>query len=207
VEVPGKGNFYRVYVGKFDSKEEAKTKADQLNKAGIIPSDYFINVLFGEDQNDLSEVKGKETDKILNDSLIEEDKEPEIKTQENTEPDISKIENPVNIKDILFIKTEMGGEILHIYSNRSFVPDISTVEGENPQVVIDINDVVSIKKGLSKIDVNWNLIRKFRSHLNGNSNKLRIILELAPEKNYSVEHFFNEKENIYYFGVKVKDNE
>jgi hypothetical protein len=207
VEVRGKGKFYRVYVGRFNSKEEAKTKAEQLINSGIMSSDYFINVLFGKDQTDLSEVKGKETHKILNDSAIEEDKELETKTREKTKPDILKIENPVYITDILFIKTQMGSEILHIYSNRLVVPDVSYIEGNNPQVVVDINDVVSIKKGLSEIDVNWKFIRTFRSHLYDNSNKLRIILDLVPEKDYSIEHFFYEKENILYLGVKEKDTE
>ena len=207
VDVQGKGKFYRVYVGKFNSREEARTNAEQLIDLGIISSDYFINVLFGKDQIDLSAVKDKETNEKLNDSVIEKDKEPETKTQENTKPDILKIENPIHIKDILFIKTQMGSEILHIYSNRLFVPDISSIEGENPQVVVDINDAVSVKKGLSKIDVNWKLIRKFRSHLYADSNKFRIILDLVPEKNYSIEHFFYEKENIFYLGLKEKDTE
>ena len=206
VEVQGKGKYYRVYVGKFNSKEEAKKKADQLINLAII-SEYLINVLFDKDQIDVTEVNDKEPNKILKDSIIEEDKEPETKTRENTEPDILKIENPIHIKDILFIKTQTGSEILHIYSNRLFVPDISSIEGKNPQVVVDINDVISIKKGLSKIDLNWKFIRKFRSHLYGNSNKLRIILDLVPEKDYSIEHFFYQKENIYYLGVKEKETE
>ena len=206
VEIPGKGKYYRVYVGKFASKEEAKTKADELINLGII-SDYFINVLFDEDQIEVSEVNGKETNRILNDSITEEDKGHKTKTQNNTNPDILKTENPIHITDILFIKKQLGSEILHIYSNRSFVPDISNIEGKNPQVVVDINDVVSVKKGLSKIDLNWKFIRKFRSHLYGNPNKLRIILDLAPEKEYSIEHFFYEKENIYYLAVKEKDTE
>ena len=68
MEVQGKGKYYRVYVGKFNSKEEAKTKAEQLINLKII-SDYFINVLTDKDQTDLSEGSSKENDKILNDSI------------------------------------------------------------------------------------------------------------------------------------------
>ena len=206
VDVQGKGKYYRVYVGKFNSKEEAKKKANQLINLGII-SEYFINVLFDKDQIDVPEVNGKETSNISKDSIIEMGTEAEIKTRESNKPDILKIENPIHIKDILFMKTQMGSEILYIYSNRLFVADISSIEGKNPQVIVDINDAVSIKEGLSKIDVNWNFIQKFRSHLYSDLNKLRIILDLAPDKAYSIEHFFNEKENIYYLGLNEKDTE
>jgi len=320
-EVQGKEKYYRVYVGKFNSKKEAKIKADQLINLGII-SDYFINVLFDTDQIDLSdseydtkryylhassfkkkrlaekevqriskhghrgiiseeniegeawfrvylgpfqnkteaqstgselkenkiisfyrlrktdqifknreqapssspfipleqiigtpgkniqtEVNGKETIKILKDLIIEENKELEIKPQENTQTDILQTENPVHINDILFIKTQMRSDILHIYSNRFFVPDISSLKGENPRVVVDIKDAVSVKKGLSKIDVNGNMIRRIRSHLNGNSSILRIILDLVPDKAYSTEQFYYKKENFYSLSVKEEDTE
>ncbi len=221
--------WFRVYLGPFRNKAEAQAAAAELKKDKIIS--YYRLSKRDQGSNEKEQAKpsysliplepaaekleksnkakaGVKADRsVSKESILEEYYNPETESHGNAIPDILKTENAIQIKDILFLKTQMNVEMLHIYSSRFFVADISFVQGENPQVVVDIKDAVPVKKGFSKIDVNGKIIRRIRSYFTGESGKFRIVLDLVPENDYSAEQFFYKKENILSLFVKRENTE
>jgi len=197
-EVHGKGKWYRAYVEQFKSKEAAEKAAKGLTELELI-SGYNISVAF---ESDPPETYSRDQ------NISEIRKEPALsgeKNQNNAVNMTSEKEGSVHIKDIKFEKSENGKETLYIYSNTFFVPEIFPLEEDNPKIVVDIQNTESIKKGLETIDVEGRIIRRIRSYLHRGSKKLRIVLDLEPDKNYYTDQLFYQKENIYSLEVK-EDN-
>jgi ketosteroid isomerase-like protein len=104
------------------------------------------------------------------------------------------------IKSIKF-ETQNKLEKLFITSNKYFVPKITTVEGDQPKVVIDIKPVFSWK-GPDKTLINGNLIRQIRTALHHSSETLRIVLDLNPAENYHINQIYYEKRNIFCLEIR-----
>ena len=89
--------------------------------------------------------------------------------------------------------------------NAFIEPIIFPLAGDRPRIVIDIKNTVSVGKDFSNLHVGGKLIKGIRSHLNRDSHILRIVLDLAPSKNYDTDQLFYEKDNVYSLEVK-EDN-
>lgn len=90
-----------------------------------------------------------------------------------------------------------GHERVFIEFNREVTPEIFSIGGKDPRIVIDVKNVLSMRQGLKKVDVQGRLIRQVRSNLDYASRRLRIVVDLAPLKNYDVEPVFYRAEKIY----------
>jgi hypothetical protein len=71
--------------------------------------------------------------------------------------------NKITVKSIK-VKTEKGWEKVFIALNNFSTPEILTLKGDRPRVVIDIKNV-SFWSGKYKTPVNGNLIKQMRTHL------------------------------------------
>jgi len=110
------------------------------------------------------------------------------------------LKSGIILKSIKF-ELKKDRENVFIASNRFFVPKILTFEGSKPRIVIDIKSVSSWS-GRYKTPVKGHLIRQIRTHLNPNTNKLRIVLDLNPSENYFIKQVYYEKRNIYCIEVR-----
>ena len=82
----------------------------------------------------------------------------------------SMVQNSVIIKSIKF-EHKKDRDNVFIASNTFFVPEILTLEGDDPRIVIDIKPVSSWS-GRSTTLVEGNLIRQIRTHLHPETKKL-----------------------------------
>jgi ketosteroid isomerase-like protein len=108
--------------------------------------------------------------------------------------------NSIIIKSIKF-EAKKDRENVFIASNTFFVPEILTLEGDRPKIVIDIKPV-SFWKGRYRTPVNGNLIRQIRTHLQPDTQKLRIVLDLNPSENYFINQVYYEKKHIYCIEIR-----
>ncbi len=104
------------------------------------------------------------------------------------------------IKSIKF-ERKKDRENVFIASNTFFVPKILTFEGDKPRLVVDIKPVSSWS-GRYRTPVKGHLIRQIRTHLNPDTNRLRIVLDLNPSENYFIKQVYYEKRNIYCIEVR-----
>jgi hypothetical protein len=106
-------------------------------------------------------------------------------------------EAPLMLRNISVKFGPEGHERVFIEFNREVTPEIFSIGGKDPRIVIDVKNVLSMRQGLKKVDVQGRLIRQVRSNLDYASRRLRIVVDLAPLKNYDVEPVFYRAEKIY----------
>jgi hypothetical protein len=106
-------------------------------------------------------------------------------------------EPPLMLRNISVKFGPGGHERVFIEFNREIAPEISSIGGKDPRIVIDVKSVLSMRQGLKNIDVQGKLIRQIRSNLDYASRQLRIVIDLAPSRNYDVEPVFYRAEKIY----------
>lgn len=110
------------------------------------------------------------------------------------------LQSGIIIKSIKF-ERKKDRENVFIASNTFFVPKILTFEGDKPRLVVDIKPVSSWS-GRYRTPVKGHLIRQIRTHLNPDTNRLRIVLDLNPSENYFIKQVYYEKRNIYCIEVR-----
>jgi len=107
------------------------------------------------------------------------------------------------VGDIAFVKEKDGSERVSIPFNRACMPNIFSIPGKNPRIVLDLKDV-SQCLGKSKIHTNGLLIQQVRTHLDKKEGQLRIVLDLNPSMDYQVAPSYYEAENVFCIEVTRK---
>ncbi len=106
----------------------------------------------------------------------------------------------IRVTNIKFSE-ENHQEKVCIVLNSICTPDVKTLNGTKPRVVIDINNVPSWS-GSYITPANGKMIQQIRTYLHRDIEKLRIVLDLNPAQNYSLDQSFNTKENVFCIAVK-----
>jgi hypothetical protein len=79
------------------------------------------------------------------------------------------------------------------------------LEGDRPRIVCDFYDTRLGKDADRRIQLKGRLIRQLRTGFYGGKRpKLRIVLDLVPEKNYEVDQIYYRKNKLYTITVKEK---
>jgi len=111
--------------------------------------------------------------------------------------EIKAIRPEVAAKDVAKVIFELNGP---------FPPQTMIVEGEKPRVVCDFFDAGLASDIDDSIEVNNGIVEKIRTGVHKwPKSKVRVVLDLTPERNYEVDQFFFEKENYYVLVVKAKE--
>ena len=108
--------------------------------------------------------------------------------------------NKTIVKNIKY-KIENDREKVFIALNNFSTPEILTLEGDKPRIVIDIKNVSSWSKHY-RTPINGNLIKQIRTYLHRDTGKLRIVLDLNPSENYFINQTYYKTENIYCIEVR-----
>jgi hypothetical protein len=130
-----------------------------------------------------------------------QDRKTESLSQEARTTQSSIKEPPLEVKNIAVKFEPAGHEQVFIDFNRDVAPELFSIEGKDPRIVIDIKNVSSVRKGLSRIQVRGKLIRQIRSNLDYASRQLRIVVDLSPSMSYDVEPAFYRAEKIYVLDI------
>jgi hypothetical protein len=99
------------------------------------------------------------------------------------------------------LKTAKDHDEVLIALNTFSIPQVRSVEGDTPRIIVNINSVSSWN-GQDNIPVNGNLIKKIRTYLHPNTEKLRIFLDLKHSDDYIIDQTYDRKTNIYSISVR-----
>ena len=99
------------------------------------------------------------------------------------------------VKSISF-KVENKVEKVFVHLNTQYIPTVAAIEGDKPRVYMDFRHIMAWD-GPSTIPVNGQLINRIRVYLNHDTNVLRIVLDLAPSLDCTVNPVYYNAENIY----------
>ncbi len=113
----------------------------------------------------------------------------------------SRNEPPLEVNNIAVKFEPAGHEKVFIDFNRDVAPELFSIEGKDPRIVIDIKNVSSVQKGLTRINVQGKMIRQIRSSLDHASRQLRIVVDLSPSISYEVEPAFYRAEKVYVLDI------
>lgn len=128
---------------------------------------------------------------LLTDSIV-----PQKATVRATR-EIKAIRPEVAAKDVAKVIFELNGP---------FPPETMIVEGEKPRVVCDFFDARLASDIGDSIEVNNGIVEKIRTGMHKwPKSKVRVVLDLVPERNYEVDQIFFEKENYFVLVVKAKE--
>ncbi len=105
-------------------------------------------------------------------------------------------QDKVLVGDMNFVKEENGAERICFSLSRFCIPEISSIPGKKPRVVVDVKGVQKWY-GKPRIQVNGNQIEQVRIHLHKTEEKLRIVLDLNPSLDFMVEPRYYEAERLY----------
>jgi hypothetical protein len=166
----GKVKRYIVYIGNYESRDEAREEAKRLKQEGVL-ADYSIKTL----------------------------KTPAQKRspQEQKEPAPQEAESDLVISEITFKLKSPGKETVWIQGNRFFAPSAFAIEQDKPRFVIDIKDTLPVKRELSRIAADGQFIERVRAFYHKENRTLRVVLDLQPDKKYRISQFFYQAQNIY----------
>jgi hypothetical protein len=134
--------------------------------------------------------------------IISEEWQPMTEEEKAVEaPGSPPEQDALTIKSINFKIEKEGAEKVFIEMNQYAVPEIMALEGRNPRIAVDIKNIAAWD-GKSTVPVNGKLIKQIRTHLHRDDKKLRIVLDLDPEADYSVNPTYYRLNNIYCVEVK-----
>ncbi len=110
----------------------------------------------------------------------------------------------VIVGDLQFQKESSGAEFVCFSLNRFCSPAIFSIPGKKPRIVIDIKPV-SRWRGKTRFKVDGHQIQQIRTHLHRSKEKLRIVIDLNPSLNFTVEPRYYEVERQYCVYVFSKE--
>jgi tetratricopeptide (TPR) repeat protein len=103
----------------------------------------------------------------------------------------------LTVKKITFISDKIGGEWISLFCNQPCTPELFSLEGENPRVVMDMKEVFLIEAKARNINPGGKLVKRIRSYLDEQTNILRVVLDMEPSKSYIVRPRHDPPENGY----------
>lgn len=102
----------------------------------------------------------------------------------------------VIVGEMNFYREKDGAESVCFQLSRFCSPHIFSIPGKKPRIVIDVKPVPKWY-GKPSIQIDGRQIIRVRSHLHKAEEKLRIVLDLDPSKDFTVEPRYYEAERVY----------
>ena len=103
----------------------------------------------------------------------------------------------LTVKKIAFTRDKGGGERIALFCNQSCTPELSSLEGENPRVVMDMKGVFLIQTKARNVNTGGKLVKRVRSYLDKQTKILRVVLDMEPSKYYIVRPMQDPSGNTY----------
>ncbi len=88
-----------------------------------------------------------------------------------------------------------------IRMNRFFIPEVFSLVESKPRIVVDIPDVHRWE-GTDRREVNGPLVKRIRTYLHRDEDRLRVVLDLLPADAYAIDQTYYRGENVFCIVVK-----
>ena len=107
------------------------------------------------------------------------------------------------IKEIEFVMTPEGKEMVTFRLNGYYPPEPFSSLGNNPTVICDFFNARLGKKVKRSFKVNGDCIYRIRTGIHiGSRPKVRVILDLIPNQTYDIRPVFFKEQNLFVLIVK-----
>ena len=107
-------------------------------------------------------------------------------------------EMPKKITDIRVEVTQEGEEKVIFALNGFYPPKSFSIEGDQPRVVCDFFGTRLANSIINRTKVSGKFIQQIRIGIHkGNKPKIRVVLDLVPEKQYKVKQLFFKEDHVY----------
>ena len=101
------------------------------------------------------------------------------------------------ITDISFDDTANRGEMVLFRLNDFYPPVVSALEKENPRVICDFMDMALAPGVLVSIKAGGKYVQSIETTTESTPDKVRVILELAPDRDYDLQQVFFKNDNLF----------
>jgi tetratricopeptide (TPR) repeat protein len=103
----------------------------------------------------------------------------------------------LTVKKIAFTRDKGGSERITLFCNQSCVPELFSLEEENPRVVMDMKGFSLIPTKARNVNTGGKLVKRVRSYLDKQTKILRVVLDMEPSKYYNVRPTQDPSGNTY----------
>ncbi len=105
-------------------------------------------------------------------------------------------ETPQLLK-ISFDDSSNRGEMVLFRLNDFYPPTVSAIEKESPRVLCDFMDMQMVKDVEENIVANGKYVKRIRAARHKNPNKIRVVLDLSPDRDYDLQQIFFKNDNLF----------
>ncbi len=120
-----------------------------------------------------------------------------VKEQKTVETHAQPQPNEPQLLDILFEDSSNKGEMVVFKLNGFYPPVVFGLEKETPRVVCDFSVTRLSKRVPLLIDSRGVYVEKIRTAQHKNPDKIRVVLDLVPDKNYDLQQIFFKEDNYF----------
>jgi tetratricopeptide (TPR) repeat protein len=110
----------------------------------------------------------------------------------------------LTVKKISFARDKGGSERIVLFCNQSCVPAVSSIEEENPRIVMDMTGVSLLQAKARNFKTGGKLVKMVRSYLNKETDVLRVVLDMDPSNHYIVRPVPNPSRNTYALTIRER---
>jgi len=192
---------------KIQNKMRDELAATKLSSIQANKNTEFLHAEIVEIKSE-SIAKEKTSPEMIRPAELKNEKEiPKIKASNVTkESKTAGLDiQPVFIHDIKYYKVSETQDRVLVYVTAMNNPQLQTLLGANPRLVLDFFNTRSRDKEMYEIKTDGNFLRKIRIRsYREPRQKVRVVFDMILNKKYSLERSFSKKENIYSFDLKAK---
>jgi len=110
----------------------------------------------------------------------------------------------LSVKAIAFKADKDGNERVSVLCSQSCVPALSSMGGKDAKLIMDFEGVSFIERKHRNLPVPGKYVKKIRSYLDKDTKKLRVVLDMAPSKYFTVQALQDQPVNAYTLSIAEK---
>ncbi len=95
-------------------------------------------------------------------------------------------ETALTVKKIAFTRDKGGRERVALSCNQPCLPEVFSLEGEKPRVVLDMKGVSHIETKSRTVHTGGKSVKRVRNYLDKQTNILKVVLDMEPSQYYIV---------------------
>jgi hypothetical protein len=122
------------------------------------------------------------------------------------EPQQEKSVDPI-LRDVSFDNTSSDSEMVLFKLNDFYPPIVFGIEKGNPRVVCDFLDTELSPDVRSVLDTNGEYVARIRVARHKDPDKVRVVLDLVPNRNYDLQQVFFKEENLFVIVIDEFEDE
>ncbi len=99
--------------------------------------------------------------------------------------------------EISFDSSSNKGEMVIFRLNDFYPPTVSAIEEETPRVLCDFMDMQLGSEVNEEIAAKGKYVQRIRTARHGNPDKIRVVLDLSPDRDYDLQQVFFKNDNLF----------